>query len=802
MRRFLLPITLIVVFISFLYLGNNKIGILPPLGKFFNPYQGFWKNNDNTSIFVPKNSQLNEVADVFFDSRNVPHIFAENEHDLYFVQGYITAYNRLWQMDFQTRAGFGRLSEIFGIMTLEHDRFMRKIGMPDAAEKTAELMMRDSLYRDILQAYTDGVNAYINSLNSASLPLEYKLLDISPEKWKPVNTAMLAKLMAWDLTGRNIEKYKTEAANYFSSAEMDYLYPLYSPLVEPVVETKYVSGTIRNIKQQDTLVFPRLSKAERENYFMGSNNWAVSGKKTTTGFPILCNDPHLSLTLPSVWFEIQLHTPGINVYGVSLPGSPGVIIGFNEHIAWGFTNAGSDVFDWYKISFADSAHNFYNFEGQRLPVKLRKEIIKIRGEEDFIDTVRYTHFGPVPYDSKETPYYYSFPTDCAMRWVAHDASIEGKTFIKLNKAKNYSDFESALDFFDVPAQNFIFADEHGDIAIKHNGKFPERKFKQGRYISDGSNKNSDWEKYIERKFLPSMKNPERGFVSSANQQPADSLYPFYLGDGYAIFERGKRINDLLRSSDSISVEFMKKMQLDDYNIYASMLLPMLFNKVGDTINSPDIISLLEELKKWNYHNSPDSKAAVIFEYLLDGIEDALWFDNVAKDTDTLLYPTRDVTLLTLQRNFEQYIDDVNTPEREDIEWVFSKALQLTSKRLNSDYGSDKGKWSLAETRGTVIRHISRIPGLGSGQLSTGGNYNVINAISKTHGPSWRMIVSLEDTVKAWGVFPGGESGNPGSRFYDNNIGDWVKGDYYPLNFYYSKPVGDKEIVKTIKMGAK
>lgn len=796
MRRFFLPAALIILSTVLFYTGNNKIGIIPPFGKFLNPYSGFWQNDDKFDIPPLPSEHLKANVEIFFDDRLVPHIFAENEHDLYFAQGFIVAYHRLWQMEFQTLAAAGRLSEFLGPALLEYDKFNRKIGIPDAAEKTAEVMMQNPEYSKILSAFTDGVNSYISTLSSAELPFEYKLLDYEPEEWKPYKTALLSKMMAWDLTGRNNEKFRTMASSLLSQEELNYLYPVVSPFIEPIIpdeETKKIKFSKKEIPH---IPLTKIDSYPDDKYFAGSNNWAVSGSKTKSGKPILCNDPHLGLSLPSVWYEIQLHTPEQNVYGVTLPGTPGVIIGFNENISWGVTNAGSDVFDWHLMKFTDSTNTYYEFNGDKLPVKFKKQVYKVRGSADVVDSVLYTHLGPIPYLENESPFYESFPQNCAMRWLAHDPSAEGLTFIKLNNARDYEDFISALDLYILPAQNFIFADKKGDIAIRHNGKFPVRDYEQGRFISDGRNNKSAWEKFIPMNELPAMKNPERGFVSSANQDPVGESYPYYLGDGYATYERGKRINDMLRENDSIDINYMKIMQGDAYNIYAERLLNIFFNYVTPE-DAKKSGAVFDSLKNWNYINAENKTAPIIFEYLLQAISEEIWSDNITIDSLTLAMPVRDVTLLTLEENNQHFIDNSNTPQEEDIKNILIMAFNKACENIKADLGNNLNTISWGKNRGTVIRHLARVPALGTKYLPTSGNYNTINATNYTHGPSWRMIVSLTDTIEAYGHYPGGQSGNPGSRFYDNFVDDWLNNKYYKFNFYLSKPVGNSEIILTL-----
>ncbi|MCH9008453.1 penicillin acylase family protein, partial [candidate division KSB1 bacterium] len=344
-----------------IFLLNNRIGLLPPLGKFLDPFHGFWQNAETANTPVEKQLTLPDLdapITILYDDRSVPHIFAENDHDLYFAQGYLTARDRLWQMGFQTRAAAGRLSEVLGRRTLAYDRFQRRIGMTYGARNALKAMAADSVVRRIIHAYTAGVNAYIQTLTPETYPVEYKILDYAPEEWTPLKCALLLKYMAWMLTGRSTDLKITNTLARFGAAVVHDLFPEYPENMDAVIPagTPWRFDPVK-VEKPDSGFLPRAVRAGLQfepHSGNGSNNWVVSGKKTISGFPLLANDPHLGLSLPSIWYEVQLINPSVNVYGVSLPGVPNVIVGFNEKIAWGVTNAGADVMDWYEIKFQDA----------------------------------------------------------------------------------------------------------------------------------------------------------------------------------------------------------------------------------------------------------------------------------------------------------------------------------------------------------------------------------------------------------------------------------------------------------------
>ena len=519
-------ISLVVCCLIF-YLLNFPLGMVPPLAKFFSPFSGFWKNN-TTLDKIPEVLDFNGLTDkviVRWDKRHVPHIFANSNYDLYFMQGYLTARDRLWQMEFQTHAAAGRLSEIIGERTLQYDRFHRRIGLQYAAEKSLQLTMENQQSREALEAYSSGVNEYIRNLEQKNFPLEYKILNYKPEKWTPLKCMLLLKSMAWDLTGYASyrELALTKIKDKLSETRMNQLYPVVPPFTEPVIP----EGTKWNFdafgqKKSVNYDFPTTNFSFDDLFVPhehnGSNNWVVSGELTANGKPILCNDPHLSLSLPSIWYEIQLSSPDVNVYGFSIPGSPSVIIGFNENIAWGLTNAETDVLDYYEIEFNEKSKETYLSNGKSKSAILRIEEIKVRGSETVSDTIYYTHYGPVVYLENEKPYRRSIPTGAALRWTGHYPSNELLAFLRLNQAKDYDDYVEALIHFECPAQNFAFASSGGDIAIWHNGKLPVRKYGQGRFINDGRNSENDWLGFIPHEQLPHAKNPGQDLPADQKAQ--------------------------------------------------------------------------------------------------------------------------------------------------------------------------------------------------------------------------------------------------------------------------------------------
>jgi penicillin amidase len=781
----------LIVPIVLIYSFSTKFGDLPPIISFLDPFKGFWQNAESTTVkkqnTIVLKGALQEV-DVMFDSHMVPHVFAKNDHDLYYAQGYVTAMHRLWQMDFQTRYAAGRLSEVVGKKAIELDRYQRRMGMVYGAENSLKGMMENPTSKTMIQAYTDGINAYIHSLSKGSLPLEYKLLDFAPEDWTPLKCALLLKQMSAVLAMSSDEFYMTNILKKFGPEVTANLFPDYPFKEDPIIP----AGTKWDFKPVPIPLPPALytqmattniTTKQREDG-IGSNNWAVSGEKTASGFPILANDPHLNLTLPSIWYQIQLHAPGINAYGVSLPGAPGIIIGFNKNIAWGVTNVAADVLDYYQIRFKDDSHKRYWYNNQWKNTSVRLEKIQIKGEKTLVDTVYYTHHGPVVYFQKpDLALAENVPTGNALRWIAHDKSNELLSFYQLNRGKNYTDYRKALTYYTAPAQNFIFADVNNEIAITPNGKFPLKYKDQGKFILDGSNPKDDWQGWIPTAHNPTVKNPPRNFVSSANQSSTDPSYPYYINWEFGSYERGKRINDRLTKMTNAIADSMRVMQTDAYSIFAENILPSVLKRIDPLQLNATQKEAFITVRTWNKFYNAAEIAPGIFELWMQRLNFNIWDDEFEIASIPMRFPSRDRTVeLIVKEPQSRWFDNQNTPAKETLDDLVNESFKYACDSLERKYGAIGKTWQWANVKSTNIAHLAKIPGFGSKKLMIGGGKGTINALNESNGPSWRMVVELGKTPKGHGVYPGGQSGNPGSPFYDDMIRTWADGKLYDLNF--------------------
>lgn len=789
------------------YVLDRKIGQLPPVGKFLDPFHGFWQNaerKDDTVFHHKSIPLLREFTSVRYDEHLIPHIFASNDHDLYLAQGFITAQHRLWQMEFQTHAAAGRISEIIGDAAITYDRTQRRKGMLFAANNAVRAMEANDTAATLMRAYTSGVNAYIQSLKYKDLPVEYKLLDYYPEEWSTLKTALLLKYMSADLSGWDADLENTNALRLFGRKTFDFLFPDYMDGIDPVIPegTSWDFNPVEIQSPDDEQAYPgdyistTLPKPDPHN---GSNNWAIAARKTANGKPILANDPHLGLNLPSIWFTLQLHSPDVNVMGASLPGAPGIISGFNRHIAWGVTNATRDVRDWYSIDFRDHQRLEYRFDNRWLKTQRIVEEIKVRNGSTVYDTVIYTHHGPVVYDrnfpDKERPKIEK-KLNYALKWTAHEESLELLTFHYLNRARNYHDYVNALQYFQNPAQNFAFASADGDIALWTQGKFPARWHEQGKFLMDGSNPLHEWQAYIPVKHNAHIRNPERGFVSSANQHPVDENYPYYVYDANYEFYRNRRINNILEQNDSITIEDMMRLQNDNYNLKAAEIMPLMMDKVDLANLNTRQKEIFDMMKGWNFFNEVSLHAPSVFEVWWDKLYHTLW-DEFESDSIALMKPNSWRTIQILRGHpTHDFMNDQRTTYRETATDLIINAFTFAVDSVDRWSAERNMDFTWGNFKGTSTQHLLRQSAFSVEQIQVGGNRNIVNATSSRHGASWRLIVELGPQIRAWGIYPGGQSGNPGSRNYDNFIDRWAAGEYLELLFMNDMQDREENIIFT------
>lgn len=803
----IVTVALVIVLNMQLPIGGTKS---PRLGYFLSPQQGFWQNAENVNADFSADitfPELKENANVYFDDRLVPHIYAANDHDAYYIQGFLHAKFRLWQMEFQTMAAGGRLSEILGKEMggtdfVSVDRFFRRLGMVYAAENSLKEIEANLETKTAVDAYTAGINKYISSLQN-NLPFEYKLLNYKPEPWTNLKSALFLKFMSFDLAGAEHDFEMSEAKKYFSMADIAKLYPVINDSLSPIIAagTKFAPPAVATYlpAKADSVYFSASKKTDSSYAYEphyeyepdkdnGSNNWAVSGSKTASGKPILCNDPHLGLNLPSLWYEIQITTPTSSSYGASFPGAPCVVIGFNNDIAWGVTNSQRDVRDYYEITFKDSSMSEYFYNGEWVKTSFRDEVIKTKGAENTVEHIAMTAFGPVMYDkkyasrNKDGKYY-------ACRWKAHDPSNELLTFYKLNRAKNYTEYKAAISTFTCPGQNFLFASKTGDVAMTQQGEFPAKWWRQGDFLMPGNDTSYVWQGMIPNAENPQELNAARGYSSSGNQRPVDKTYPYYMSGGF-ITTRGWIINKKLDAMNNITVDDMKALQTDNYNVFAEMAKPMLLKNLKRKDLTDSQKEYLDIFTNWNLYSNKEEQGPTVFSVWWDNLDSVILNDEIAQFENGYMRPYQQNLLEGLLKDTAyKFADNINTEKKETLKDAVTQAFTQACSYLDTIKKENKLAWGVYKNTG--IKHLLKIPALSAMDINNGGGEHIINCTKQFHGPSWRMIVHLTDEIEAYCVYPGGQSGNPGSTYYTTFLNNWADNKYYKINFWLAKEAAQK-----------
>jgi len=746
---------------------------------------------------------LNSPARVLYDARGIPHIFASDDQDLFFSQGFVTARDRLWQMDFQSRAAEGRLAEILGPDLIDFDRFQRSIGMPMAARTFLDEIERDSEIYDLVKAYSRGVNAYIESLQPKDYPTEFELIGYQPELWTPLKTACLFKHAAWANTGVGYALQVSQILSSVGESLMRSIIPEKPVFPEPTVKSISWPFPPFKLKKPERLFIPPnlryLASEPGAAPLGGSNSWVVSGEKSFNGHALLACDPHTELQLPSIWYELQLVSQTVNAYGASLPGIPNIIVGFNKQIAWGITATGVDVSDWYHITFKDKSKDEYLYDGQWEKSRKAVETIAVKGDFVVKHEVIYTRHGPVVREDG-TPAPDPFvPEQAALRWLGHDASNEIRGFYALNRARNHDEFVSSLTYFACPPLGFIFASRDGDIAFRQQGKFPARWPYQGRVIADGSDPLYLWQDWIPFEQNPHIRNPADNYLSSANQYPVDESYPHYIAGTFPSHFRIKRINQLLEQKDRFSPADFLQMQADVFDLRAATLLPRLIELLNQEALSQEEREVLSFLSEWDYKVDKAAIAPTAFAAWLNSINFSIWGDKVP-----LCFQAERPGLIDdlaahfiLQASEPSLIENMLIHRKQTLIEVNQRSFQEICNSLKEKLGPLGEEWEWGRVWGLRIPHLSGIEELGAGPLKIGGNGVTINDVSAKHsfGPSWRLIVSFTDQgVKAWTSLPGGQSGDPRSEHYIDQLQKWAQAEMSESLYLDSPDAEDDRIV--------
>lgn len=778
---------------------NTKIGQTPPLGKFLSPFGGFWQNAEQPGINYSEELSISGLQDkvtVYYDEIRIPHIYANNEEDLHFVQGYITARDRLWQMDFFSRLILGRLSEVLdnpGV--LDYDKFNRRIGLKKMTYDLHDQVKKYPELYKIITAYSEGVNAYISQMSYGDYPVEFKLLNYEPEEWSPLKTCLAYAMLSNTLSRRDADLENTNALKLFGEDLFKILYPEQLGNIDPVIRKSRQWDFTPIPVSKPNIEFPLITTdetIEKPHPLNGSNNFVVAGSKTKNGNVLLANEPDLTLTLPSIWYAYHLNDHQKNVMGVTVPGTPIMLIGFNDSISWGVTNSPRDQVDWYSIQFKDASRNEYLYNNQWFKTEKIIEEFKLNDGSTAYDTIIYTHHGPVVYDRNYKGD--DQKRNYAMKWIAHFPSTTFDAMYDVNKATNYNQFQSAMKKFQGPPQNFVFGAANGDIALWLPGKFPVKWEEQGKYLMDGSQTNHEWKDYIPFEHYMYDKNPEQAYLTSANQHPVDSTYPYYVYNHSYEYYRGRRINDRLRILDEMLPKDMMRLQNDNYNYMASESLPMMLNHLDTSRFTTREWNYYKSLDEWDYFNAPNIPAPSAYQ---------LWWDILYRNTwdefDTIsVAMEKPHTYITIDRFKNDttfaFADILSTDAVETIGDLMNITFKMALDSMDNWKTAHGEDISWYKFKNTSVNHLLKLAPFSVSEIQIGGYGGIVNAASKGHGPSWRMVVEMDPNgTKAWGVYPGSQTGNPGSPMYGHMIENWATTNYYSLLFGSDISKSDKVI---------
>ncbi len=731
----------------------------------FAPFGKFWKYSEQNHIEL---DTPYGKAVIDYDDHGNPAIEAENLRSLFYAVGYAQAKDRLFQMDLQRRMMRGELSEIFGASLNETDEFYIKMDFVKSAEVTWDYF-RNTEFADYITAYSEGVNDYIEH---GELQPEFKLLDYRPEPWTPVDTFLISKLIAWQLTG---DFWDLERAYILKKLPQAYeLYPEYLNHSYPIIYSK-----IPNINRS---LLDWLKQFEGDRSF-GSNNWVISGRYTASGYPMLANDPHLSLTVPPVWYRMHLKSGEFEVWGVTFPGVPVIIIGQNKFISWGVTNVGADVIDFYAYRFDGDR---YLYKGKWLNVEKEKKTIRVLKDGELEEqevVVEKTVHGPL---------IEKYGTKIAVSWTGLTATTELKAIFGLNRARNTSEAVESLRWFNVPAQNFVIIDRYGNTAYYPAGKYPIREIDgkpvPGNVIFNGSRGDgewrgfrpygvSTWEGFIPFEQIPHLINPD--YVATANQRPVFD-FRYYIGDSgyFADPYRGMRIYEMIEEriagKGKLDVDDMIEMQKDVYSKPAEFFVGEIKQNLGRIPFSEKSKEYVNLLLQWDYRMTSDSKAALVFSLFLKNYMNETFHDEFSSaglEKDS--YPK----LWILQNLPEDsvWFDDIRTPERETKWDIIARAMDRAVEEIEK-----MGYIKYGDINVFIATHpfSPKVLFMNYPQFEmNGSDYTVYNFRYSYRpfqaGSSWRMITTFTDSsAKMLGVIPGGNSGNYFSENYADQLEMW------------------------------
>jgi penicillin amidase len=763
------------LWLTFLQVGAGPV---PALGPLFEVRDGIWQH-ENIKLQSQSLPGLKAPVVVTIDRSGVPHIFADSAADLFLAQGFVTASQRLFQLDLNSRQAAGRLTEMFGSRALPYDEFFTRFGMREAARQTWEIYSKEPGVKIMVEAYAAGVNAWIDQL--PQLPPEYKIVGLKPEKFDPVKVLNMGKALTWSLSGRSFDSQLTSYLQKLGPEKVLDIFPEFVPdrfedFVLPerlkqkrAPETPEMFKFVSQLKDVPRFPLPNPGR--------GSNNWAVGPDKSTTGRSILANDTHLALTLPSTWFENQLSCPEFNVYGVSLAAIPGIVNGFNKDVAWGPTNGTTDVMDFFEIEFEDETSLRYRWNGAWEEAKVIREDIVLKYFGTKRADVIETKVGPLLHREGKL--------GLAVDWTGYRPGRELRALSKQLTAKTAAECMNGFGDWLSPIQNFVCVDQQ-NIGWLHAGFVPKRTVGEGRFFRDGRGSEGRLLSPVEK--VPQSFNPKHGFLMSANQKVVPPGYADYLGWDYEPPFRGIAIRRRLTEKEKLSPEDFIEIQNDNLDVQTEMILPILLRHSKGLENQ----IWIDRLRSWDFRiRSTDPEGALVKAWW-QGLKEEIFADDLGVGEQVKpLYP-KDARVIWMLERIEnnpgdpdaRWLDNVNTPDRvESLTEIVALAFEKALKLMEDDQGKSQRLWSWKRWNKTRFSHAGRLPGFGTPYLDMDGSADTIRGQSGMHGAVYKAVIATGEWPEAWFQVPGGNEGDPFSPEYTRFVDDWAAGKMRRVEFY-------------------
>lgn len=750
-----------------------------------------------------------QPVDIYWDTYGVPHIYAKNKQDLYYALGYVHAQDRLWQMTLTQMAGQGRFAEFLGKKMLPYDRHQRTIGFWRIAQKM-EAQLPDSTRR-LLQAYADGVNGYVDTHRN-KLPIEFSLVGMEPIPWTVTHTLALTRMLGWEL---NISWWSEVTYGYLKGVlppdkyrSLQLNYPGNAPTTLDPAQTRKLTSEVMPMLQRERKLRKLL---QFDGSHVGSNAWVVDGKHTESGFPLLAGDPHLGLDMPGKWYEVHLNVNGHNLSGATTPGAPIVILGQNDFMAWSLTNIMADDTDFFAEQIDPRDRGRYvvdslNDKAQYRRFEIQRELIKTKEGDESVFERRLTKHGPIISNI--------YPSDTllhdklvSMQWTGEQVSDEPGAMLQLNWARSFDQVKEAVQRFDVPGQNLMYADKTGNIAMFSMGKIPIRDYSPIDFRK-GWDPSYDWKGYVPKEAMPHVINPDEGWIANANNKLYSDNYPYYLATFWEPPSRIERIKQYMERNKTFSPEIFKVMQNDSYSEQArqvtQLILPVLKNNNRDgRFNT--VISYLEN---WDFKYEPSATAASIMDSFFLRLNRNTFEDEMGPEVYHDFVRLENIPVRNMDRFLKQgspFFDDIRTDTVETRNSMIIKSMQQAEQFLADTLGSEPLQWRWgnlhtitfapplfsqaaeqpdASTALKLIVHnlLSKGPYAvrGHGMSVNNGQYSWVHPFTMTLGPSIRRIVDFSDLSNTQSIIPTGQSGNPLSEYFGDQTQSWLNGTYKTL----------------------